>query len=295
MIKAYSQRLTPPFSGQVQIAETERARAVTLDGNAWEIHFLHAPPGEQASGYLRHKRTYSRVANIRHSALRQIATERKHDGKPLDERLLELAAFLADAELPFPATDQYEYWLLDAQDESPLALIFTCVDAESMETFPTHVDWKALPAAQMPVNRTDDELENGTPPVNSRFEGLVTERAGWRPKARWIKRGSNESYACPTLLVREDWDDDEARQLCQRYLERQSPRLLMLPGLTHELRLTLERAARDYATEVARFYPMYPEVADPELMSTIRVEARMRNLTNEEPPIHNRRDGILYI
>ena len=295
MIRAYSQRLTPPFSGQVQIAESDRARAVTLDGNAWEIHFMHAAPGGQVPGYLRHKRTYSRVANIRHSALREISTARKHDGQPLDERLLELAAFLADAELPFPATDQYEYWLLDSRDESPLALIFTCVEAESMETFPTHLEWKALPAAVMPVDRTDEELKNGTPPVNSRFEGFVTERAGWRPKARWIQRGSSESEMCPTLLVRQDWDDDEARQLYQRYIERQSPRLLMLPGLSHEQRLTLEQAASGYATEVARFFPMYPEVADPELMSKIRVEARMRSVTEDKPPIHNRRDGILYI
>ena len=38
MIKAFSQRLTPPFSGLVQIAESERARALTMDGNLWEIY-----------------------------------------------------------------------------------------------------------------------------------------------------------------------------------------------------------------------------------------------------------------
>ena len=40
MIKAYSQRLLPPYSGQVQIAESDRARAITTDGESWEIHFL---------------------------------------------------------------------------------------------------------------------------------------------------------------------------------------------------------------------------------------------------------------
>lgn len=295
MIKAYSQRQTPPFTGQVQIVETMRARAVSLDGIAWEIHFLHAAPELRGPGSQSQKRTYSRVANIRHSALRKISTEGQHNGHPLDERLLELTTFLADAELPFPAADQYEYWLLDAQDESPLALIFTCVDAETMESFPPHLEWTALPASMMPIDRTEEELESGTPPVNYRLERLVADRAGWQPKARWIRRGSSECLKCPKLLVRQDWDDEEARELCQRYIERQSPRLLMLHGLEHEQRLALEHAASGYATEVARFHAMYPEVVDPELMRTVRVEARMRGLTEEEPPIHNRRDGILYI
>ena len=42
MIKAYSQRLMPPYSGQVQIAESDRARALTMDGENWEIHFCYA-------------------------------------------------------------------------------------------------------------------------------------------------------------------------------------------------------------------------------------------------------------
>ena len=44
-IRAYSQRLLPPYSGQLQIAESERARAITMDCETWEIHFLHADVG----------------------------------------------------------------------------------------------------------------------------------------------------------------------------------------------------------------------------------------------------------
>ena len=40
MIKAYSQRITPPYSGLVQIVETEQARATTMDGLTWEFYFM---------------------------------------------------------------------------------------------------------------------------------------------------------------------------------------------------------------------------------------------------------------
>ncbi len=39
MIKAYSQRLMPPYSGQMQIVESDRTRAITLDSQTWEIQF----------------------------------------------------------------------------------------------------------------------------------------------------------------------------------------------------------------------------------------------------------------
>jgi hypothetical protein len=296
MIKAYSQRLSPPFSGQAQIAESDRARAITLDGQSWEVHFLKGGSSADTRGYHKHQRSYLRAAYVNNDWIRRVSEEGSYDGKEIDERILELARFLADAALPFPVADVHEYWLLDAQDKSPLALIFTCVDAEQMSTFPEHPEWTALPAAVMPIERSDEELACGTPPVNYQVERLVAERAGSYPKARWFRRSANESVPFPPLLLREDWQDQQAHELCQRYLRRQSPRLLMLHGLEHDNRLRLERAARANVMEVARFYPVYPEIADPELMNAIRVEARIRGAAGaEEPAISKRRDGVLYL
>jgi len=283
MITAYSQRLMPPYSGLVQIAESDRARAVTMDGRSWEFHFLQAA-------------NFRRVAYIRHSELARIsergATPEGHD---IDERILELTRFLATASLPFAAADEYEYWLLDPQDESPLALIFSCTKAEQMSTFPVHPEWTALPAAVMPIESTEEEKSSNLAPVNYRLERLVAERAGSKPKARWFRRRSSEPDTFPTLLLREDWENEDERDLCERYITRQSTRLLMLHGLEQADRLRMEQASRPHAKEVARFFSMYPEVVDNELMSAIRVEARIRGLTEEQDPLHNRRDGILYI
>lgn len=295
MIRAYSQRLSPPFSGQAQIAETDRARAVTMDGQTWEIHFLRGNSGDRIRGYHKHQRSYLRAAYVSDNWIRGISEGSGHDDEDVDERILELATFIANAEVPFPVADEHEYWLLDKEDASPLALIFTCTDAEQMNTFPEHTEWTALPAAVMPIERSEEELARGTPPVNYQVERLVADRAGSKPKARWFRRQSSKPDSFPPLLLREDWPDEAAQELCKRYIQRQSPRLLMLHGLGHDNRLRLEQAARANVREVARFHSMYPEVADPQLMNVMRVEARMRGLTEEQPAINSRRDGVLYL
>jgi hypothetical protein len=170
----------------------------------------------------------------------------------------------------------HEYWLLDDTDQQPLALIFSCLHAEEMPSFPHRPEWTATPAAIMEVPRIPGEDQHYVPPVNYRLEHLVNERAGRHPRARWIKRREGQTEIFPSCLVREDWESEEDRRLCQRYIERQAPRLLMLHGLTHEDRLRLEGYARHNALEVERFFPLYPAVADDKLMSAICVEARLR-------------------
>ena len=126
---------------------------------------------------------------------------------------------------------------------------------------------------------------------------MVAERAGQRPKARWFNRHEHETEIFPPLMIREDWPEESQMQLCQRYIQRQAPRLLMLHGLSHDDRQRLESSCRPHAMEVARFCEVYPEVIDKALIQALRVEARLRAATEGElqPALHRRRDGILYI
>jgi hypothetical protein len=50
----------------------------------------------------------------------------------------------------------------------------------------------------------------------------------------------------------------------------------MLHGLAHEVRLRLEQAVRPNVMELAQFHALYPAIADQELMTAMRVEARLR-------------------
>lgn len=295
MIRAYSQRLTNPYYGQIQIAESERARAVSMDCETWEIHFLHDIIRSDNLAGNRPTRGYRRAAVVDHSQLKTLSQQSATESGAIDERILELIHFLAEASLPFPAEDIYEYWLLDHKDESPLALIFSCAEAEQMASFPDRPEWTALPAAVLPVDATDDEKQRSEAPVNYRLEQLVAARASQYPRARWFTRRVHESDSFPALLVREDWQEEFQHQLCQRYLERQAPRLLMLHWLTHEERKRLELAAKTNVVEVQRFYPLYPDVADKKLMNAMRVEARLRGASEKQSSLHKRRDGIHYL
>lgn len=290
MIKAHSQRLLQPFSAQVQIAETELARALSMDGELWEFQFIFANGrvgGPQKGRFIR-------AAHIRQRDLQSVIDNPTTEEGVVDDRILELARFLVGATLPFDAADRYEYWLLDPADDSPLALIFSCTDASEMASFPKLTEWRALPAAVMPIETTEAEQSNAYGPVNYRLERAVAERAGAKPRARWFTRRYNDEESFPPFLVREDWCNDEQQTLCQRYLHRQAPRLLMLHGVGLEERRRMEWAAKANALDVARFFPLYPEVADKAVMDKIRVEARLRLAAGEAPYVMGRRDGVHY-
>ena len=287
MIRAYSQRLLPPYYGFVQIAESDRARAVSFDGASWDIQYLPddgagAGQEKRALGYVL-DRSYYPVAKVQHHQLTPYIFPSFLDASDITACINDLEVFLSTVRLPFPAADNFEYWLLDGSDETPLALIFSCCDEAQITTFPKSTAWTALPHSKMKVANTPTEKARSEPPVNDRFQRLVAARAGSRPRAAWFERRQDETNTFPGLLVREDWQDQAQHDLCQRYLARKAPRLLMLQGLSHDERERLEVAAKQHAIEVNQYFPLYPEVNNEQRMSAIRVEARLRRHAPQTP------------
>lgn len=266
MFRKFAQRLTPPYSGQVQIVETDAYRALTLDGKTWEVQHLN--------------RIHIRICTITTSdlkaRLRNTGNNINNIDDASDPKLEALFDFLAEVEVPFPSTDYYEYWLLDKLDNTPLALLYTCTSVELMEKFPTHAEWASLPDAIMKVQKSDDELAAKVPPINYQLESLVSERAGTNKKARWYDRREPHSEFFPPFVVREDWLDPDHEALCKRYIDRQAPRLLMLQGLSESNRARLEASCEPYAMEVARFHKVYPVIQDEARINALLVEARLR-------------------
>jgi hypothetical protein len=293
MVRAYSQRMLPPYSGFVQIAETEHARAQTSDGVSWEIHFQARTDNGNGQAMreqgISADRNYFRVGHYANGELKPYVLPRCLDADDVANSLTELSGFLAEAKLPFPAADQYEYWLLDAADESPLALLFSCCEKSRMASYPPHTEWTPLPHSKMKIENTDEEHARNEPPVNHRLQRLVARRAGARPKAAWFQRGDGDQQDFPSFLVREDWRDEAEHALCQRYLARQAPRLLMLQGLPRDDRERMEIAGKAHALEIDEFYPMYPEVNDPHRMSAILVEAKLRRRMPSQPKVQRER------
>lgn len=293
-IRAHSQRLLQPFSAQVQIAEADNARALSMDGDLWEFQFIYASGRGGVGAGGRQRGRFVRAAHIRYGDLEEVVGNPSTAEGEVDSRILALAEFILAAELPFEAADRHEYWLLDPKDDTPLALIFSCVDASEMASFPKLTDWTALPAAVMPIDSSEEERSRSYGPVNYRLERSVAERAGSSPRARWFTRRYREDEEFPPFLVREDWNDAEQHDLCQRYLQRQAPRLLMLHGVGLEDRRRMELAAKAHALDVERFYSLYPEVVDKGVLDKIRIEAKLRIAAGEMPYAMGRRDGVLY-
>lgn len=293
-VETHSQRVLQPYSAQVQIAESDGARAISMDGDLWEFQFVYAGARTGNASAGRQQGRFARAAHIRHRDLLRVIENPVTDDGRVDPRIVELATFLLGTRLPFEAIDRYEYWLLDPKDDSPLALIFSCIDASEMALFPKRTEWTALPAAAMPIVASEAERTSCYGPVNYRLERCVAERAGSKPRARWFTRRYSEDEGFPPFLIREDWENQAHRDLCRRYLHRQAPRLLMLHGVSLEDRRRMELAAKANALEVARFYPLYPEIADTEVMDMIRVEARLRMAAGEAASTMGRRDGVLY-
>jgi len=292
MIRAYSQRLLPPFSGVVLIAESDRARAQSFDGLSWEIHYL--PGSHQGNGLDRRvpgyamDRSFIRAAHVQDQQVTPYVLPAHLDSTEVNGCIEELAEFLATAKVPFPAADIYEYWLLDGLDDSPLALILSCCDESQMSTLPARAEWTALPHSKMSVENTAQEQTGNEPPVNHRIQRMVARRSGSTPRAAWFKRRHDDTEDFPALLVREDWQSTPDHEVCQRYLSRKAPRLLMLQGLSQQDRERMEVAAKSYAMEVDQYFPLYPEVNDQHRMSAIRVEARLRRDTPQVTKVESK-------
>ncbi|TVP88359.1 MAG: hypothetical protein EA347_06200 [Thioalkalivibrio sp.] len=286
MIRMYSRRLMLPFVGVVQIAETEKARALSLDGDYWSIQYRLPTNPQEQTGRRRVDpgSTYTRILGYNHAAVGTVRQGRLedhpvHPALDLDEvrsarnRLFEA---VTAARLPFAAADHYEYWLLDPRDETPLALLYTSVDEQDRALTPPRSEWHPMPAAELKVEPPEPPQSFYVPPVNSRLEGMIAERAGSRPRAAWFERKNPSAGDFPPCLVREDWQDKQQQVLCDLYIRRLAPRLLMIHGLSRPVRHRLEQAAREYVFDVERFHALYPEVVDHRVLTAARVEARMR-------------------
>lgn len=273
--------MVPPFAGQLQIAETGHARALSIDGNHWEVQFRFGANGARTdtgpSNLNDQLNRYTAVAQITPNGLVRLPLAPVLDTEAVNLSIDHLSASISNSNLPFTAIDRYEYWLLDHAERKPLALLDSCINEEEIGTPSVRPTWTAMPAAQLKIKEeATDQREIGLPPVNAQLESLIAERAGPSPRATWFDRAKTTT-AFPSCLISEDWEQAEHNRICQLYIRRLAPRLLMLQGLEQQNRQRLEQACRENAIDVERFHRLYPEFMDQKLLIALLVEARIRN------------------
>ena len=295
---AFSIRRLNPFNGLLQVFQLDAARALSANGQVWEIQVLsNSPQGLWANTPMGAQQyfTFGRWSEI--SGLKQVPVNPLFDIRTMiaaSDRLIE-SLQPALSQLPFPMTDRYEHWLLDESERQPLALLQSCrteneialidkpaewiaADPEDLSFISSHLNQRGLP-----------NHDGNNPRVHaSILEAEVRHRAGPQSCTAWFYRnGENEmmpydetqprDLEFPTLLLAKSGYDAENTPLIEDYIAWKAPQLLMLPYISGDSRERLEQLAAKQPELMDRFWPLYPEIHNKDLLKRARVEARIRS------------------
>ncbi len=301
-IECFSQRLLNPYRGTMHTVKYASAEAVTLDGVHWDIYVAN----DALLAGLKVSR-HTQISDIRygswsaHKGLKRGPLYPSDDFKRLEEmgavvyeHLLEL-----HRDVPFPAQDTYELWLLDTTG-APLALLASAMD-ESQLDLDIAPHWRAgylaaerfTSAAAHAMALDEPAADYLTRYVNAQAGPIPAAQWFWRDEeragyglvginlpARWHARVLGAEAFPPTLLA-VSAPDAPHRQLIAEFQAWQAPWLLMLPDLEPGLRKTLEQHARTQAALVLKHHRLYPETVDAVSIKAALVEAVMRQSAPE--------------
>jgi len=306
----YSIRRLSPFLGTLHILETQNAQAYTEDGILWRIQIRAVLP-RHSWGALDQPLTM-RVVIVGEwtakSGLQRIPLNPLLDHDEVENTIIHILAGLEKyhEQLPFPAEDIFEFWLLDSKQKMPLALLASSRDEEHL-TNPPALRWKAAEISDhsftsrvlLESNRPEQEKQQYHYEV---INSQVRKLAGTTGCAQWFRRTPNgggiglhgehlqntlqgrnlSAEAFPELLIREAGGDQLGTAMMMEYIEWLAPRLLTLLGLQAATRKYLEDLAFKQVFEVGKYYRLYPEVFDESSLNTALVEAQLRRSAGEQ-------------
>ncbi len=305
----YSVRRLSPFLGTLQVVALEQARAISTNGLDWRLEARRVVsrktwgelcPEVSASRYIPYA-MWSGTEGLRRLPVPPM-TPVDDLRRGAEQALAALQAGLGN--LPFPAGDHLEFWLLDGEQALPLALLASARPEARREPPPGRPEW--LPARTGDLSFVSSSLEAAG--VSPRPGGhqpqyhinlladQVKNLAQHPASAQWFRRESDGSgfglegvhlaekfrerrlppEAFPELLLRENWADRQARELVADFIAWQAPLLLTLPHLLSPTRIRLEQLAGADPLAVRQYYRLYPEVMQRELLNKILVEAVLR-------------------
>ena len=281
--RRYAERRLNPFLGVIQVIESDLGRAISTDGQNWEIQLYAARSvgwgslGVTKQSCLYRHGVWSEAEGL--ACFPSPPTVERESARAAAQGLI-AATRAAQGALPFPLRDHYERWLLDAStDQRPLALLEAVTGAEP------------LAQGRAPKWRcTTGESRGLDADGRTTLEAQVWARAG---RGQWFRRepdGSGMALAAravmpgqvndalggryldaddfPELLLWEGWEEAGEQERVGRYLAALAPRLLMLP-LRATTRARLEQAAAIQAALAAM---------DPDRLLALREMARTQSL-----------------
>ncbi|MET0029605.1 MAG: hypothetical protein ABW101_18390 [Candidatus Thiodiazotropha sp.] len=293
---SYSLRRLNPFNGVLQVHQHDRARALSANGQIWEIQVLsETPQGLWANTPLGRSQYYTFGLWSYSEGLQQVPVNPLFNIRQMIQASEDLIETLQPrlSELPFPLLDPYELWLLDEQTRQPLALLQTCREDADRRHHRQLKKWIAagrgdfsfvsphLQAREVPNNDGHNPRMHA-----SILESVVRHRAGQNPARVWLYRNEQHQarplgepgseVTCPPLTLDLNGYEAEEEPLIADYIAWKSPQLLMLPNIPSDERARVEELAVRQASLVDRFFPLYPEIHNKDLLNRARVEAKIR-------------------
>lgn len=308
----YSIRRLSPFRGTLHILETRHAQAYTEDGRIWRLQIRTVLP-RHSWGSLDQPLT-TRVVIIgewtARTGLRRVPLNPLLDRQEIENTISEILVGLEKYrdQLPFPAEDNFEFWLLDAKQQLPLALLASSRDTDHLSN-PTTMRWQAADISDHSFISKALLASNRPPQEKQRYHyevinSHVHKLAGTTGRAQWFKRTGDgkgmglqgqhlptdmegrwlPAETFPELLVFEVGETDLNTAIMADYIDWLAPRLLTLLTLHPATRNRLETLAFKQALEVEKYYHLYPEVFDEAGLTVALVEAQLRRASGDVTP-----------
>lgn len=299
-------RRLSPFQGTLQAIVLDNGRAFSADGLYWQIELLseikiknpvwsHPGESEGEQRFFAYAH-WSQSGGVERLPINpMLGNQSEH---PALATLLDTLQQLPP--MPFPAADPIELWLLDRRDQ-PLALLRSRAHTQQLETVhdpswqPTLFNDLSFVSHQL-LEYEQQGPEDAPQRHRNRLVRLIRDAAGSPSRAQWFRRESDGSgnalsgvrisselydrtlppQAFPELLLREQWEDEQAQGLVDDFFTWQAPMLLTLPSLCAATRERLEELA------VQRPVPLYlrrkilPEIRKRSCVEPAMVEAVLR-------------------
>lgn len=262
--------------------ECEGFRAISADGITWRVQVQH-PEARYVTQAIWRRDGQSTLTENKFTA-------------PL------LAAMNNSPPLPFPMADSLELWLLDAVNDTPLAIVTSALPRDRAPMIES-VSWSAfLPGDHDFYSSDFQSLMSGEDNTEAHMDhGEILRRyinvaAGSKPRAQWFQRDSHGNAQglaglrvkseeagrvlvadqFPELLISQTcWQNEEERALVRDYHYWHAADLLSQANLGSETRDTLEREACAEALKLYERRHVLPAMLNPELKKVAFVQAKI--------------------
>lgn len=286
----YSVRQLSPFVGNIQIIEVDYCRALSSDGQQWQIqascetHQQIWQIAEQAYVPRRYVLYGSWSKSLGFSSLPLDPMLDVPDQQTIQQGLI--SALENQPALPFPPLDDYECWLIDQASAQPLALLASVTDTQMIphlqlgrwQAMPQQTGNNPLPAelSSQAVNELEQQINRQG--QHRQWFKRLPDTSGQPLDEQYQPAHNSGAVPLPPLLFDSLLLPASLRDTADALIRWQSPRLLSLHHLDPALRQRLEQYCQHFAVETRQRLHTYPVPLSEKVFNKIQVELKIRGL-----------------